>query len=298
MIFISSESSLAWNQPSWNQECWVHCECHVNVLAVLWREIKCVYGPSFISPEFFSPLIPQPWFLFVAEQHQNNHDNNSSLRPNCQKPRMKKTTPSPQSSSVPLGFLCQERFTYFLRSQVAVGRVFPGNTEKVPASLMFSLSESGTFFPFLFERFPPQPQTKSRQVGLLPGVSLSPLREFRVPLRQHNFGLDCGFHCDSFYWQTTCWMTQEDVLCSIIQSQRPKVEGKLPFFPCRLPIEGLSSWIFELLGSWLCTSPLVFECEVCGSAPSRFGPSVNLSELQIAPLYDGSSHACPACLIK
>ena len=96
---------------------------------------------------------------------------------------------------------------------------------------MFSLRKSGISSPFCLSGSHPQPQTKSGQGGLLPGgVSLSPMREFGVPLRQHNFGLDYGFRCDSFYLQTMLDDTRRCSLQSIIQSQRAKIEGKLPFF--------------------------------------------------------------------
>jgi len=50
-------------------------------------------APGFISSEFFS-LPPNPDFSLRQSSNKNNNDN-SSLRPNCQKPRMKKITPPP-----------------------------------------------------------------------------------------------------------------------------------------------------------------------------------------------------------
>lgn len=56
------------------------------------------------------------------------------------------------------------------------------------------------------------------------------MRELKVPFREQSFGLGCGISCDSFLTNCDVAWNKKVFLQSVIQSQSPKVEGKLPFF--------------------------------------------------------------------
>ncbi|XP_072828459.1 uncharacterized protein [Vicugna pacos] len=78
-------------------------------------------GSSFFRNSLPPPVLPGLWISGSSQSMRSNSNNTNyySRGPNCQKPRMKKTTPPAQSSPVLLGFHWQKHFTYFLRSCIA-----------------------------------------------------------------------------------------------------------------------------------------------------------------------------------
>lgn len=157
----------------------------------------------------------------------------------------------------------------------AEGACFPYSRLVFLGTKHFFILVEGHGFSLPVLAAPAQPQTQSRQVGLLCGGQFpEPLRKFREPLRRQSFGLDYSFTCDSFLashgvgWNKKMW--------TVIQSQKPKVEKKLPFLlPAYHSRIYFPKSLLELLVSWLYTYSMVFECinwrsqhwfEVSGSA--------------------------------
>lgn len=213
--------------------------------------------PSYVLPEFFShfffPLIlcarVAATTAILATIVQGQTARNQHERDHL----------PPHPATVPLGFLWQECFTYFLRSHIAVsaavflepasgGPCFPVAGSCSHWGYQEFLHPSGSAWPFpsCFSSSHSQPQTQSRQVGLLHGVSLSePLREVIRASQRTKLWTGLGFAVIHFPGKLWCWMKLRRCSLQIaVRSQRLKVEGKWPLFPPVLSLQGLSPWIF------------------------------------------------------
>ena len=127
-----------------------------------------------------------------------------------------------QSSSVPLGFLWQECFTYFLRScragstavfleREAVGVCFPcGSCSHSATKHVFIPAEVQTAFPFLSQQLLPQPQTQSWQVWLLRGARLlSPAENSESLSENKALPWTVASAVTLFPSKLWCWMKQD-----------------------------------------------------------------------------------------
>lgn len=238
-LFIYSYPSLEWNHQSWKLECWVPFSynwwCHNSSLK---KKKTCRILPVLFYPNIFSLFSFLSPNFSLWKSRSDNSNNNYRLGPNCQKPGWERPHLLPVLYCALVFF--GRNASHFLRNHTA-GSTAVFLEPKVEGfcspygRLMFSLRKASISSskrrclarPFLFQQLIHIPLQPSQDKGGCCVEQLhEPLRELELPLREQSFGLDYGLDC------VTLFPVDETRRCSlqrVIQSQSPKVEGKLPF---------------------------------------------------------------------